>query len=248
MIQINDISLNKMMHFSDISFGRFVSMIFAAFWIFIFFLIVIKYIIPRIKKERLQDRLQFYMPLIRNLVWVLYAIDLIYELALINPYVTLGLLGVGLALSWQLVRDYIQGIIFGFQKGNIIGQRIKIGEYSGIISELNATKLNLEIENGEIIQFPYNAVTSQVISKPTFAKHLKSCGFTVSISNKVDVDKAKQKLMRYLLNMPWVISSMNIKIEVIEKENQQIDLKVVVYTSDEKYVPKIKQAVGDLIF
>jgi len=242
MMHFNQISFNQ------ISFGLFASMFFTAFGIFIFFWLVIRYVIPRIRKERLQDKLHFYVPLVRNAVWVLFFIDLIYELALVNPYVTLGLFGVGLALSWQLVRDYIQGIIFGFQKGNIIGQRIKIEEYSGIISELKATKLNLEIENGEIIQFPYGKVTSQIISKPTFAKHLKSCGFTVSLSSKVDVGKAQQKLMRRLLNMPWVISSMKIKIEVLEQNQQQIDLKVVVYTSDEKYIPKIKQEVSELIF
>ena len=223
-------------------------MIFTGICIFIFFWIVLKHIIPRIKNEQLQDNLQFYMPLIRNIIWVFYCIDVIYELTMVNQYVTLGLFGVGLALSWQFVRDFIQGIIFGLQKGNIIGQRIKVEDYSGIVVELSSTKLHLETDNGEIIQFPYNKVTSEVIAKPTVAKYLKSCSFTVTLSSKVDIDKAKQKLLRHLLNMPWVISSMQVKVEILEQESEKTDIKVVVYTSDEKYIPRIKQEIADLIF
>jgi hypothetical protein len=106
----------------------------------------------------------------------------------------------------------------------------------------------LEIENGEIIQFPYNQVTSQLMSKPTVAGKLKSCSFSVVLSGKVNIDVAKDKLTSHLLSMPWVISTMKIKVEVIEERDGNIELKVVVYTSSEKYIARIKQEIAELLF
>lgn len=234
--------------FNEISFGMFVRLLSAAFWIFIIFFVVIKYVTPWVRNERLQEGLQFYLPLIRNIVWVLFFIDLVYEMSLINPIVSLSIFGVVIALLWQFVRDFIQGIIFGFQKGNIVGQRIKINDYSGIVSAQTTTKLHLEVENGEIIQFPYSKVTSQLVSKPTVARYLKSCSFSVVLSEKVNIDAAIEKLNSHLLNMPWVISTMKIKVEVIEERNSNVELKVVVYTSSEKYISRIKQEVSELLF
>ena len=234
--------------FQDISFGMFFRLISAAVSIFIFFFIAKRYLTPWIRNERLQEHLRFYLPLVRNVVWILFCIDLIYEISLINLFVSLSLFGVIIALLWQLVRDFVQGIIFGFQKGDIVGQRLKINDYSGVVSAQTTTKLHLEIENGEIIQFPYSKVTSQLVSKPTVAGHLKTCSFSVVLSEKVNIDAAKDKLTSHLLSMPWVISTMKIKVEVVEERNANIELKVVVYTSSEKYISRIKQEIAELLF
>jgi len=234
--------------FQDISFGMFFRLLSAAFWIFIVFFVAIRYVTPWISNERLQERLRFYLPLIRNIVWILFFIDLVYEISLINLFVSLSLFGVVIALLWQLVRDFVQGIIFGFQKGNIVGQRLKINDFSGTVSAQTATKLHLEVENGEIFQFPYSKVTSQLVSKPTEARYLKSCSFSVVLSEKVNIDAARDKLTSHLLSMPWVISTMKIKVEVVEEKNANIELKVVVYTSSEKYISRIKQEIAELLF
>jgi len=234
--------------FNEISIGMFLRLISEAFWIFIVFWVFINYIIPWIRNERIQERLKFYLPLIRNVFWVLFFIDLIYELSIINPIVSVSIFGVIVGLLWQFIRDFVQGVIFGFQKGNIIGQRLKINDYSGTVADLKTTKLHLEIENGEIVQFPYSKISSQLVSKPTVTKHLKSCSFSVYLSEHVNVDKAQNRLIEHLLNMPWVISTMKIKVEVVEERRESIELKVVVYTSDEKYIPRIKQEVSELLF
>ena len=234
--------------FHDISFGMFFRLISAAFSIFIFFFITKRYLTPWIRNEQLKEDLCFYLPLVRNVVWILFFIDLVYEISLINLLLSLSLFGVIIALLWQLVRDFVQGIIFGFQKGDIVGQRLKIDNYSGIVSAQTTTKLHLEIENGEIIQFPYSKVNTHLVSKPTVARHLKSCSFSVVLSEKVNIDAAKEKLISHLLSMPWVISTMKIKVEVVDERNTNIELKVIVYTSSEKYISRIKQEIAELLF
>tara|TARA_B110000285_G_scaffold181059_1_gene204279 strand:- start:295 stop:1014 length:720 start_codon:yes stop_codon:yes gene_type:complete len=234
--------------FHDISFGMFFRLISAAFSIFIFFFITKRYLTPWIRNEQLKEDLCFYLPLVRNVVWILFFIDLVYEISLINLLLSLSIFGVIIALLWQLVRDFVQGIIFGFQKGDIVGQRLKIDNYSGIVSAQTTTKLHLEIENGEIIQFPYSKVNTHLVSKPTVARHLKSCSFSVVLSEKVNIDAAKEKLISHLLSMPWVISTMKIKVEVVDERNTNIELKVIVYTSSEKYISRIKQEIAELLF
>ena len=234
--------------FHDISFGMFFRLISAAFSIFIFFFITKRYLTPWIRNEQLKEDLCFYLPLVRNVVWILFFIDLVYEISLINLLLSLSIFGVIIALLWQLVRDFVQGIIFGFQKGDIVGQRLKIDNYSGIVSAQTTTKLHLEIENGEIIQFPYSKVNTHLVSKPTVARHLKSCSFSVVLSEKVNIDAAKEKLISHLLSMPWVISTMKIKVEVVDERNANIELKVIVYTSSEKYISRIKQEIAELLF
>ena len=232
----------------NIPISLFIQLFLTAVVLFLFFWIMIKYVVPRIKKEKIQNYLSYYLPLFRNTIWILFFMSFIYKLALYDPYASLFVFGSLLAFTWQFVRDFIQGVIFGFQKGNIIGQSIKIEDYSGIVTELQITKLHLELENGEILQYPYSKITGQKLIKPTTTDHLKSCNFTVSVSSKVDIDDAKHKLKSFLLNMPWVVSSRKIKLEVFEQQNQITDIKVVVFTSHEKYIPKIKQEVADLIF
>ena len=48
--------------------------------------------------------------------------------------------------------------------------------------------------------------------------------------------------------MPWVISTMKIKVEVVEERNANIEFKVVVYTSSAKYISRIKQEIAELLF
>ena len=66
--------------------------------------------------------------------------------------------------------------------------------------------------------------------------------------NLIDKRSAKEKLISHLLSMPWVISTMKIKVEVVDERNANIELKVIVYTSSEKYISRIKQEIAELLF
>ncbi len=237
-----------------IGFNDIVILIWAALILFLVFWFFQKYVIRWIKNDRIHDALEFYIPVMRNTVWVLFIIDLLYEVILLNyqsswvkGIMACGMFGIIIAFVWGIIRDFIQGIIFKFQKGNIIGQRIKLDDFSGEIVQMKNTKLDIQLENGEIIQYPYSKLTSKVVTKPTIARHLKSCSFSISVPYGTHLEKTKEQITRYMLNIPWVISGMKMKIEVIDQNLEEINLKIIVYTIDEKYISKIKQEVDSLV-
>ena len=201
------------MTFNNIPTSLIILLLIQAFWIAAFFGVIQHVIVKAIRNERWHDFIAFYNPLVRNIVWILFAISVIYNLANANPVVSLAVVGVVLALGWHAIRDFVQGTIFRFQKGDIKGQFLKVKDYSGIVNKMQDTKIELVTNNEEIIQIPYSRIISAVTTKPTATKHLKVGNILVDLPENTNVEAVKSKIKHQLLNMPWVVSNKGIKIE-----------------------------------
>lgn len=229
-----------MINFNNIPISLLIVLLIQAVWIFAIFGLIQHIVLGLIRKEWLHDWVEFYNPLFRNIAWVLFTINAVYRLTEVNPIVSLVVIGIILALGWQSIRDFIQGTIFRFQKGNLIGQRLKVKSYDGIVSKMENTKIELITDNDEIIQIPYSKIISAVTSRPTATKHLIKGQIVINLSQDSTIEAAASKLKTQLLNMPWVITSKGIKVEKIEGENQ---LKVAFSTLNEGFVERIREEI-----
>jgi hypothetical protein len=207
--------------------------IFASYWV------VLKVLVPFVKNDLWHERLKFYLPAIRNVVLFLLILEVVINLGATSPFLTLGI-GTGLLfVSWGYSKEVFQGTVFKFQRGNIAGQRLKVKDFSGKITSLNNTKLELETEKGEILQIPYSQIVGDVEVKPTSAKYLRACVLIL----KTDQDNYvsfEQNIRRAIANLPFIVDSVKPKFEIINQSNVEVECKLVVYTNDEKFIPQIK--------
>nr|MDA3853029.1 mechanosensitive ion channel [Bacteroidales bacterium] len=155
--------------------------------------------------------------------------------------------GLILILTWNYVKDFVQGTIFKIQKGNIVDQSIKIETFSGVIVTMGNTKIDIQLDNGEILQYPYSKLSTQIIRTATNVKYFKNCIFNISVPLPVEIDKLKQQILVHLLDSPWVVSTMRIKIEIVGQESEMINIKINAYTLDEKFIPKIQNSLAGII-
>jgi len=229
-----------MTNFTNIPISLLIVLFIQAVWIFLTFSLIQHIVVKMIRKEWLHDWVAFHNPLFRNIAWVLFTINAVYRLAEVNPIVSLVVVGVILALGWQSIRDFVQGTIFRFQRGNLKGQRLKVKSYDGIVNKMENTKIELITDNEEILQIPYSKIISAVTIKPTATKHLIKGQIIVDVEENSTIEAAESKLKTQLMNMPWVITSKGIKVEKIEGENQ---LKVAFSTLNEGFVERVRRAV-----
>ncbi len=206
------------------------------------------YLIRFIGNERRQTSLRMYVPLIINLIWIVFAIYSIYQLALINPVVSLFIVLLILVLTWNFVKDFVQGTLFKLQKGNLVGQRIKVEDFAGEVISMRNTKVELQLESGEIIQYPYSKLTTQVIGISTGVKYFKYFSVTLAVPYTRDIEKVKRQLGVHLLNIPWIVSTRAIKTEILPGISDETTVRINAYTLDEKFIPKIQKALDQIEF
>ena len=116
--------------------------------------------------------------------------------------------------------------------------------YSGEVIKMRNTKIDLQLENGEIVQYPYSKLSKQVIGISTTVKHFKYCSLNISAPYTKEIETLKKQIVIHLLNIPWIVSSMSIKTEFIVQDSETINIKIGAYTLDEKFIPKIQQALN----
>lgn len=231
------------MQFNGIPLLRFATLVAIAIAIVIAHWLISRYVIRFVRNEHRQRSLGLYVPLITNIIWILYFLYTFYVLALINPVISIFVFGLILALTWNYVKDFVHGTLFKLQKGNLAGQRIKADGFSGEVIRMRNTKIDLQLENGEIIQYPYSKLSNQAIGISTSVKHQKYFTIQHTVRYKGDPESLKMEVNSSLLNIPWIVSTMNIKTEILERDSEKTVIRINGYTLDEKFILKIQRAL-----
>lgn len=233
-----------MTKFSEITFNTLASLLLFGLIILITHLIINRYILRWIKNKRNQSKAGIYIPIGINIVWIAFFLYTIYELALINLIISIFISGLILIATWSNIKDFIQGIVFRLQEGNITGQRIKIDDFSGKVIKMRNTRIDIQVENGEIVQYPYSKLANQVIGISNSVKHYKYCTFSVSVPLAEGIEDTNNQIVTKLYNIPWIVSTMKIETEIIDHDSEKIHVKIKAYTLDEKFIPKIQKALN----
>lgn len=203
------------------------------------YVLVMRFVLPFVKNERWHDRIQFYAPLVRNLAIVALAIEVVLHLGWSHPWITLGILAAVILLFWAYLSNVLLGTVFKIQRGNLKGQGIKLGEFSGKIVEMKNAKMEVETEKGEVLQIPYAKIVNEVEIKPSAAKYLRACSVVMEVNEK-SFKTLQKDVSRQVGLMPYVVDTVLPKIEIIDQTVDQYRCKIVVYTNDDRFVPVIK--------
>jgi len=212
--------------------------------IYLLFWIILEYLLRLVKNDGLYYLLSFYIPQIRNVVWVFYISYLF--LLLIDFQLIFGsiVLICFLILKWKYLKSFFYGIFFKIQKGNVVGQYIKLKDKRGMIHDLKNSRMDLELSNGDILQYPYHLLINEPISLPVLGKLNK-----ISILIDVETEDKSAYLLNFkkqiLLN-PYVVSPNKVRLDFIEDKKGKEKLKGVVYTCEEIYISRITDYIRSI--
>ena len=219
---------------------------FEVFFIYLIFWLVIEYLLRLVKNDELYYKLYFYIPILRNVVWVFYIsflLLLLIEYQLIFGFIVSCSI---IILKWNYLKSFFYGLFFKLQKGNVVGQYIKLKNNAGMVQSLKNTTIDLELSNGDILQYPYHLLINEPISMPILGKLNKvSLLIDVNTENKVDF---KNHVKKQILLNPYVVSPNKLRLDFIEDNNGVEKLKVIVYTCQEIYVSRITDYIRSIKF
>ncbi len=202
--------------------------------IFIFWFIQ-AYLTRWIKDDYWYHQIMFYNPVLRNIIWILYSCYIIYLVIEINQFFGLLIALFILVLMWTSIKNLFYGIIYKIQTGNVIGQQVNLKEHSGKISALRNTKVDLELDNGQIIQYPYHVFFKDVTSSPEYGNLKK---VSVLLDMKIKEIDLKQ-IERSILSNPYVVAPEKLVIEIIDDNSSNKKLKIILFTAHQKYISRV---------
>lgn len=205
--------------------------------IVVFVWILQRFAIILVKDRQKKEQIYFYIPLLRNLIWIIYIIYVEYILVSYQPlFVLLGTL-ILLLSSWSIVKNFVQGTIYRLMKGNIIGIPIQIESYKGKIIKMTDLKVSIQSSSGEEAQIPYADIINKVVIKSPQQKNTGTHTIIIPIDNNNEND-TKEKIQAKMISFPWVIAGKPIQIHFFRKEN--IDKVKITYAleniSKAKYI------------
>ena len=217
---------------------------FEVFFIYLFFWIILEYFLRLIKNDELYYQLTFYIPIFRNIVWGFY-IGYLFLLMIEFQYIFgSAILLTFLIFKWNYLKSFFYGLFFKIQKGNVIGQYIKLKDKKGMIHDLKNSRMDIELSNGDILQYPYHLLINEPISMPILGKLNK-----ISILLDVNTDKKDEyliQLKKQILLNPYIVSPNKIRLDYIEDKKGKEKLKLVMYTCQESYISRITDYIHSL--
>lgn len=237
-----------MFEFNPISLNLLVSLGFLALIIFTAQRIINVLIKRWLKKETQESLLSVYVPITVNFIWIFFFLFAVYKVALTNPIMSIFISALILISTWSFVKDFVQGTLFKFQKGNLVGQLLKTDSISGKVVKMKDTRIHIQLESGDIVEYPYSKLTKAITIMSSNEEDFKNSTLNLTVSNQLKKEEVKTQLRLLLYNTPWVASNRSIKIDVADHDAERISFKINVYTIDENFIPKIQQVLDSAKF
>ncbi len=220
--------------------------------IFAFALFLIIKLFERIAKVVFVKRIyrlyfQRYYPILETVVWllfVLWSIDQIFKDRLYYSVALILIILVTLVwISWFAVRDFIAGIIFKAQDVYEAGQWIKISEIEGRLKSIGYLSLEIEIESGEIIKFPYSKITGVIHSISDPEEHSNHHRFEIELNRTNSLKENVESLRQIILNSPWTLLTKAPQIQLLEENENHFVFEIFVYSISKEFFRNIENDV-----
>lgn len=188
--------------------------------------VVLRYIssvIPVLaNKTRIRNASLRFFPVAEMIIWVYYifwASHQLFEDIGSYPLITGSLIITLVAIfGWYLLRDFISGIILKAENTFEPGQTIHTSLASGQIKKLGYRSMEIVNIEGEYVKIPYARLSRMVISKPSDNVKWIEHGIKIKVPSGFPSEKIQTMLKRRMLEMPWIISGENIRLEITRED------------------------------
>lgn len=161
-------------------------------------------------------------PIIELILWVWFTLWIVYRETTETPLnaVVPGIVVVVLLLLfvWYFGRDLVCGVILKAENGFEAGQMIQTVEGYCTIKKAGYRSLEVSTKEGMIIRIPYSVISRKPIVLPVSNVKGAEHRITLKVFSTFPPEKINTMLKGKLLEMPWVVSGENIKIEITRED------------------------------
>ena len=153
------------------------------------------------------------------------------------------LLTVFACFSWFALKDYFAGLILRIHDNYEEGQRFKVGDVEGTIRRLRLLDVEIERENGEKIQIPYNRISGEIHWKNPAYKSPNYHKFIIGIKRNASIDTILDRLRLCIFNSPWAATNKEPQIRILSQTENAVDCEVCVYALNGNYFHILEREV-----
>ncbi len=193
--------------------------------------------------------LQRNFPLIELLVWLIFlawTIDFFFDKNDLFAGALIIIFVIGLFwLAKFAIKELIAGFIFRSTSGFYLNDTIQLEKIAGKIIGMGYQKLELEDENGNLIQIPYSQIIENTRKKTASENLSMSQSFTLEIIPEKNLNKSLKKIEEQIINSPFSALNKWPIIEVINKKaNNTYQLRITVHALNSDYFHLIKEDIS----
>jgi len=226
MEEFFNINLSQISIFSFVAPIFWGGLLYGFLWLFKNYLILLIIKSP-VRRKKILDKL----PAILTLIWVLFALYVLYLLVRPFPFLGVVLSLVFIYLSRGYLINLIHGLFFRLKGDMNLGQEIAFDTYQGTILKLNNFDFEIQNKEGEIILVPYSTMVNEEVIRKDFSSDFSSYKFSI----KTNSDVSEKDLRIKLLQSPWITPVFPFSINKVSAINEDSMFDIIVYAIDEKY-------------
>lgn len=204
-----------------------------------------RFYMRKIKEDRVHGNFLLGITWISNILNAIVLIIAIMFLFAINPLeflTSLTIVAAAIAiLSKEYVTNMINGLIIMFTDQFSLGDKIKLGDNIGTISDITLLNLVLKNENDDLIIIPNNLVLSaQVVNQNPLKKKVQVF-FEVPLSTSLSTNEIEETISSYLLEKVDDVAELNLSVNLSDllKDCKKFEIKVYTKPSEEQKIERI---------
>ena len=201
---------------------------------------------PYLKNKKIKNFLSNTLPVLELLWWFVFSVILIFRLVRINIIAGTILSAFLILIFYPIIKDVLAGLILRIEGKYNKGKKIKVNGYEGVIQKLGKRSIEIKIDKGETLVYPYSKFSSELIVQSTIAENVENLSLELVLPILKDF-KPKLWLEKCINEMPWSINSKNPIIEVISKDDKEVTLRAVLYSIDQKYFTHMERYLKERI-
>ncbi|MEZ4773252.1 MAG: mechanosensitive ion channel [Bacteroidia bacterium] len=190
--------------------------------------LVKKIVMPSMGKGTSGKRWLDRLALTERIYWPTLALVVLMSLLASRPLAGTVVSIVLFAVLFYPFRNFILGLIYWFGNTYSIGQRITYESKPGSIRSFNTLSLELELEDGSMLDIPYVRFAEATIVRSSPRSGVLRHGIDLRIQKPCDIELEKQNIRSHLLAMPYVLPDEKIVFEQLTDETDHYSVKVMV--------------------
>ncbi|GEM_PF-1544248 len=198
--------------------------------------------------KKIKHYTSYLLPVIEMVSWIGFAIWCLHYVFDAEAYNILIVLGITILLiltpTWFLARDFFYGMVLKFQRKIEIDTKVQIADLKGTISRTDYFTFDIKTESGNLKTIPYNKLRSEIIVKNTVNSNLMKEKLTFNLASATRSNYTVEHLKKTLINAPWVASSHEPVIKIINKDKENFIIEVIIWVLKNEHVKKTEEWVN----
>lgn len=192
--------------------------------------LVKRYLFVLVKSETWVHRIQYSWPRIELIIWLMVLFFVLVYLLNQSFLVTIVLVAIVFVLGGKSWRDVITGVTMKFENRITQGDYLTSENHKGVVDSLGIRGIVVRIDNGENAFIPYRNLTGFKVRK--LERDLKSemSSIIVKFKPEIPMDTAMRKLKMEVLQIPYVLLTQPVQVEVVEVSEEANTLRAVIFT------------------